>query len=123
MNVEELRNMSLQLPGTTEDIKWETHLCFSVGNKMYLVTSPDSLPSPASFKVSADKFEEIISEEGFEKHAYLGRHYWIHLDDINSLPKKKWQESIEQSYALVAAKLPKKTKKLLGFVESVEFVK
>jgi len=117
MTVEELRNMSLHLPGTTEDIKWETHLCFSVGNKMYLVTSPDIFPSPVSFKVPAEKFDEILSEEGFEKHAYLGRHYWVHLDDMNRLSKKKWQECIEQSYALVAAKLPKKTQKLLGFVE------
>jgi len=116
MTVEELRDMSLQLPGTTEDIKWETHLCFSVGNKMYLVTSPDIIPSPASFKVPADRFDEIISEEGFEKHAYLGRHNWVHLDDINRLPKKKWQEYIEQSYALVAARLPKKTKRLLGLI-------
>ncbi len=117
MTLEELRDISLQLPGTTEDIKWDTHLCFSVGKKMYLVTSPDMAPSPASFKVPEDKFNEIISEEGFEKHAYLGRHYWVHLDDISRLSKKKWQEYIKQSYALVVAKLPKTTKKLLGFVE------
>ena len=42
MTVEELREIALKLTGVTEDIKWQDHLCFSVGNKMFLVTSPDN---------------------------------------------------------------------------------
>ncbi|MFD2720902.1 MmcQ/YjbR family DNA-binding protein [Hymenobacter monticola] len=46
---EALQALCLRLPGTTEDLKWGVHLCFSVGGKMYRVTSPDALPPTASF--------------------------------------------------------------------------
>ena len=114
MTVEDLQKISLSLPGVTEDIKWESHLCFSVGGKMFLVTSPDIVPSPASFKVSAEDFHEIITREGFEKHAYLGRHNWVRLDDINRISKREWETYIIESYNLVSGKLSLKKRKLLG---------
>ena len=116
MTAEELRNISLKLAGVTEDVKWEDHLCFSVGEKMFLVTSPDHFPVTAAFKVPEDIFEEIISIEGFVKHTYLGRHHWIQLDDINRLNKKEWEQYIKESYHLVAEKLPKKTRKDLELI-------
>jgi predicted DNA-binding protein (MmcQ/YjbR family) len=116
MTVEELRAISLKLPGVTEDIKWEDHLCFSVGDKMFLVTNPDQVPSSASFKVTEEDFHEVISRDGFAKHTYLGRHHWVQLDDINRLKKKEWESYIRQSYELVAAKLSKKIQKQLGLL-------
>ncbi|MBX9851219.1 MAG: MmcQ/YjbR family DNA-binding protein [Cytophagaceae bacterium] len=116
MTVEGLRKISLELPEVTEDIKWEDHLCFSVGDKMFLVTSPDSFPVTASFKVPEDIFEEIISIEGFAKHKYIGMYHWIQLDDINRLNNKEWEQYIKESYHLVAEKLPKKTRKDLGLI-------
>ena len=44
MNIPELQQLCKALPGMTEDIKWENHLCFNVGGKMFLVTSPDNVP-------------------------------------------------------------------------------
>lgn len=114
MTVDQLRAIALKLPGATEDIKWETHLCFSVADKMFLVTSPDMLPSNASFKVDENNFDELVSREGFIKHKHLGRHHWVNLDNINRLTKKDWKEYIEQSYNLVAAKLSQRVRKQLG---------
>lgn len=37
MDVKDLRSMCKQLPGVSEDIKWEDHLCFNVGGKMFLL--------------------------------------------------------------------------------------
>ena len=73
------------------------------------------IPSTAAFKVPEENFDEVISIEGFTKHPHLGRHHWVHLDDINRLTKKQWEQYIKQSYQLVASKLPVKTRKLLGF--------
>ena len=114
MTVSEIREIALGLNGVTEDIKWEDHLCFSVGGKMFLVTSPDLLPSPSAFKVPKDSMEEIIEQEGFTRHQYLGRHGWIHLDDISRLSLKQWSHYIEQSYQLVASKLSKKMRTMLN---------
>jgi predicted DNA-binding protein (MmcQ/YjbR family) len=41
MNIEELREFCMALPGVTEDVKWGNDLCFSVGKKMFTVTSVD----------------------------------------------------------------------------------
>ena len=114
MTVAEIREIALQLNSVTEDIKWDDHLCFNIAGKMFLVTNPDLIPTTASFKVSADIFDDTISRIGFSKHKYLGRYHWVHLDDINHLPKQQWEKFIFQSYQLVASKLSNKKKKELN---------
>ncbi len=114
MTVEEIREIALKLNSVTEDIKWTDHLCFNIADKMFLVTNPDLVPTTASFKVSADIFEKTIDRTGFSKHKYLGRHNWIHLDDINRMTKNEWEQFIFQSYHLVASKLSKKIRNKLN---------
>ncbi|WP_158267631.1 MmcQ/YjbR family DNA-binding protein [Adhaeribacter arboris] len=116
MQIEDLRNIALNLKGSTEDIKWEDHLCFTIGGKMYLVTSPDQVPSTASFKVTPEEYEALLAQPGFQKHSHLARYHWVHLNDLNRLSKNEWQHFIRQSYELVAAKLPKKVKKELNIL-------
>ncbi|MEO8665324.1 MAG: hypothetical protein ABI462_07495 [Ignavibacteria bacterium] len=57
----------------------------------------------------------MIATDGFSKHAYLGRHHWVHLDDMNRLKKKDWEHYIRQSYDLVSSKLSAKFRKQIGF--------
>ncbi len=114
MKIEDLQSICKPLKGVTQDIKWEDHLCFNVGEKMFLVTSPDSVPVSASFKVSDEEFDELSVKKGFMPAPYLARYKWVHLDDITRLSKKQWEKYIPQSYQLIASKLPSKTKKTLG---------
>jgi|GEM_PF-4513237 len=65
MDVETLRKICLFFPGAKEDIKWEHDLAFTVGEKMFAVTSFDE-PFKCSLKVADDQFDEYISKEGFE---------------------------------------------------------
>ena len=111
MEIEDLQNICFSLPGTIQDIKWEDHLCFNVGGKMYLVTSPDNIPHTASFKVDNDQFEILICKEGFSPAPYLARYKWVFLDDISRISEKEWKELIGQSYQLIFSKLPTKIKK------------
>lgn len=111
MNIEELQQICKQLKGVTQDIKWENHLCFNIGGKMFLVTSPDEVPISASFKVANDDFEELCNIEGFTPAPYLARYNWVLLDDINRLSERDWKQYIRQSYELIYSKLPAKTKK------------
>lgn len=115
MNIEDLQSICEKLPGVNQDIKWENHLCFNVGNKMFLITTPDSVPVTASFKSSADDFEELSSRDGFKPAPYLARGKWIFVDNINRLSKKEWQQIAEQAYKLIGSKLPVKTKKKIKF--------
>ena len=119
MKVSEIREIALGLIGVTEDIKWNDHLCFSVGDKMFLVTNPDLVPSTASFKVADDIFYETLTKQGFSKHQYLGRYCWIHLYDINRSTEKNWSKYIKESYELVASKLSNKTRSKLKIKNTI----
>ncbi len=114
MTIETLQGICEKLPGVTQDIKWENHLCFNIGEKMFLVTSPDSVPHTATFKVPDEEFEEISQRKGFKPAAYLARYKWVHIDDINLLGKKEWEHFIKQSYQLVFDKLPARLKKQIA---------
>ena len=110
MNLEELRNICLGLVDATEDIKWGHDLCFSIGGKMFLVTSADSTPTSASFKVADEDFDELSERKGFKPAPYMARHKWVWVEDINLVGKKEWKQFAGRSYELVKAKLPKKKK-------------
>jgi predicted DNA-binding protein (MmcQ/YjbR family) len=114
MTIEDIETICDQFRAVTKDIKWEEHLCFNVGGKMFIMTSPDDVPPNASFKVTPEEFEEVTSREGFKPAPYLARYKWVHVDDISRLNKKEWQYFARQAYDLVVAKLPLKVKNTLG---------
>lgn len=113
MNLEDIQSLCEKLKGTTTDIKWEDHLCFNVGDKMYLITSPDRFPISASFKATEEDFELLCERQGFIPAPYLARYRWVHLDDISRLSALEWEKYILSSYQLVVNKLPASVKKNL----------
>ena len=112
MDLEWLRKFCLSFPGTTEDIKWGADLVFSVGGKMFCVSSLEP-PFKCSFKVKDEEFEEMCQREGFIPAPYMARAKWVMVTEPK-LNKKEWQHLIKQSYELVKAKLTKKVKQELG---------
>jgi predicted DNA-binding protein (MmcQ/YjbR family) len=114
MTIEDIQALCMSFPEVTEDIKLGSHLCFNVGGKSFLFTSPDHFPVSASFKVPAENFEEIISKDGFVPQEYIARYKWVHVDDISRLTKQEWEFYLKQSYRLIAEKLSSKIKKELG---------
>jgi predicted DNA-binding protein (MmcQ/YjbR family) len=114
MTLEDLQAICKKFPGVTEDIKWENHLCFCVGEKMFLVTSLDENPPSCSFKASEEEFEELSVRDGFKPAPYMARHKWVFTDDINRMKKKEWEHYAKESYRLVSSKLPAAMKKKLG---------
>jgi predicted DNA-binding protein (MmcQ/YjbR family) len=120
MTIADIQTICQKLSGMTEDIKWEDHLCFNVGGKMFLVTAPDQVPVSASIKVSDDKLETLPQREGIIPAPYMARHKWIKLDDINRFSKKQWEFYIAEAYKLVGSTLPVKTQKQLGLIQAPE---
>ena len=114
MTIADIQSICNKLGGVTQDIKLGSHLCFNVGNKSFVFTSPDSVPVSASFKVPDEDFEEITTRPGITPQEYIARYKWVHVDDINCLTKKEWEFYLKQSYQLIAAKLPAKVKKQMG---------
>jgi len=114
MTIEELMKICKELKGTTTDIKWEDHLCFNVGDKIYLITSPDQVPPNASFKVTDDDFDSLCEREGIIQARYFAKRQWVSLDNISLLTKEEWVKYITQSHQLVASKLTRKKRIELG---------
>ena len=110
MTLEAIQNICNSFPDVTEDIKWEDHLCFCVGGKIFIITSPSETPVTASFKVDPEKREELVEREGFKPAPYLAKHCWVWVDDISRLNHKEWKSLLQTAYELVKARLPKKKK-------------
>jgi predicted DNA-binding protein (MmcQ/YjbR family) len=114
MTIEDIQGICKKYRGVTQDIKWEDHLCFNVGGKMFLITAPDDVPISASIKVSDEAFEQLSNQEGFMPAPYLARYKWIWMDDINRLSKKAWENYIAMAYNLVGSRLPARVRKQIG---------
>ncbi|MDF2192534.1 MmcQ/YjbR family DNA-binding protein [Paraflavitalea sp. CAU 1676] len=114
MTIEDIQTICGKWAGVTQDIKWENHLCFNVGEKMFLVTAPDEVPISASFKVADEEFDEVSARPGCKPAPYMARYKWVWIDDINRIGKKEWTRLLTSSYDQVAAKLPAKKRKELG---------
>ena len=67
MTLDYIRNTCLSFDDVTEDIKWGHDICFSIGGKMFLVTSADANPIGASFKAGDEDF--IGKVTAFLRHA------------------------------------------------------
>lgn len=117
MNIEEISNICNKLVSVTTDIKWEDHLCFNIGGKMFFITSLENIPTTASFKVTDEDFEELTLKEGFKPAPYLARYKWVYVDDLNRLSKGEWENYIEKSYKIISAKFSKKKRVILGIEE------
>jgi predicted DNA-binding protein (MmcQ/YjbR family) len=110
MTLEDIQQICRQFDNVTEDIKWGHHLCFSIGT-MFLITTPDEFPVGATFKVSNEDFEELITKEGITPARYLARYKWVDVDNINRFSQKEWEYYLRNAYDIVAAKEKNKKKK------------
>jgi predicted DNA-binding protein (MmcQ/YjbR family) len=114
MTIEDIQTICRQMPGVTEDIKWEHDLVFSIGGKMFCVAGLEQSPTTASFKVTDEEFEEMCNRPGFKPAPYVAKYKWVWIEDLNKMKKADWKKYLQQSYDLVKNKLPAKLKKQLG---------
>lgn len=113
MNTEKLRSFCLSLPGATEGIKWEDHLCFMVAEKMFLITGMSDSDN-VSIKVSDEDFETLTERDGIIQAPYMARNKWVSINKRSALKPSEWQHYVRQSYELIKSKLPKKVQCQLG---------
>src|SRR5687768_17854668 len=114
MNIEDIEIICRQMPGVSEDIKWEHDLVFSIGGKMFCVVGLDQFPTTASFKVKDEEFEEMCNWPGFKPAPYVAKYKWVLIEDINKMKKTEWKKYLQQSYDLVKNKLSAKLRNQLG---------
>jgi len=111
MDLDKLRAICMSFPGATEGLKWEDHICFMVGEKMFCVTSEGG---GANVKVTPEQFEELIEREGIVPAPYMARNKWLYIERFSALKPKEWNFYLRQSYDIIRAGLPKKVRESLG---------
>ena len=112
MTPEDLRLLLKELPAVTEDVKWETNLCFLVGGKIFALASLDQ-PTRVAFKVSDEDFALLTGREDIIQAPHFARNQWVQVLKAGALTRREWQDYLAASYGLIVEKLPKKIRKEL----------
>ncbi|WP_432708506.1 MmcQ/YjbR family DNA-binding protein [Pedobacter sp.] len=110
MDIESFREYCLNLPGTTEGMKWGEHLCFMIEEKIYVIVSLDD--GNVSFKIDPENFDELVARDGIAQAAHFAKKQWVTIDSLDVLSDGELGELIAASRVLVIRKLPKKIQAL-----------
>jgi predicted DNA-binding protein (MmcQ/YjbR family) len=110
MNADWVRELCLSFPHTTEVVQWNDHLVFKVGGKIYAIAALEPSSHWLSFKCSPENFTELIERIGIVPAPYLARAQWVALETKEALPSDELVRLLRESYDLIFAKLPRKTR-------------
>jgi predicted DNA-binding protein (MmcQ/YjbR family) len=101
-------------PGVSGEVKWGADLVYSVAGKMFLVCPDAARPERFSFKVPEEHFLALTEQPGIIPSPEAARFKWVRVSEPGRYSDTWLAERIRDSYELVAAKLPKKTRVALG---------
>jgi predicted DNA-binding protein (MmcQ/YjbR family) len=114
VNVDWIRDLCLSFPHTTEQIQWGDDLVFKVAGKIHAVTVLHPAKIWLCFKVSPENFAELTERPGIIPAPYLARAKWVALETRDALSPDELTLLLRESYDMVVAKLPKKTREALA---------
>jgi predicted DNA-binding protein (MmcQ/YjbR family) len=109
MNIEEVRDYALSLPGVTEDSPYGPDMIvFRIEQKIFLHMPLEYADPRVSVKLPPEEGQSLREHtDGIRPAYHLNKTHWndIYLDIIDGDEVKKL---IHESYMLVLSKLPKK---------------
>jgi predicted DNA-binding protein (MmcQ/YjbR family) len=123
MDNERIREICLGLPHVKETLNWGHHLVYwaaarDLGGKMFAMTDVDGSGTGVLwFHCGAERFHELLENDGIIASPYLARAYWVTLERWDALRPREIEEELRRAHALVFAKLPRRTQALLAMPE------
>jgi predicted DNA-binding protein (MmcQ/YjbR family) len=84
---------------------------------MFAVTPLEPAPVCLSFKASPEAFAELTERPNIIPAPYLARAQWVALETRDALPSAELARLLRESYEMVFAKLPRKTREALSGVK------
>jgi predicted DNA-binding protein (MmcQ/YjbR family) len=112
-DIDWVRDLCLSFPQATEQVTWGVDLTFRISGKIFAVTCLEPAKVWLSFKCSAENFAELTERPGIIPAPYLARAQWVALESKDALARQELTSLLRESYELVLAKLPKKTREAL----------
>jgi predicted DNA-binding protein (MmcQ/YjbR family) len=123
MDNERIREICLALPHTAETLNWEHVLVYwvgdrEIGGKMFALTNADGMETPVlSFHCGAERYSELLENEGIIPAPHLARAYWVALERWDALRPREIEDELARAHALIYEKLTKRTKAVLALPE------
>lgn len=123
MDNERVREFCLGLPHARETLNWGHHLVYwvgdrEIGGKMFAMTDVDgSGVGVLWFHCGAERFHELLENEGFIPAPHLARAHWVAMERWTALRPRQIEEELQRAHALIYEKLPKRTKAVLDLPE------
>ncbi len=114
MDFEKAKALCRTFPGCTEDVKWESNAVFSVGTRMFAVSTVDVPATGISFKVDDERFLELTDRPGIIPAPYLARAKWVYVESAKALNDAEAAQLLRRAYDIIFAKLTKKLQKEIG---------
>jgi len=118
MDASWIRDLCLSFPSVTEHVIWGNDLTFKVAGKMFVHAVLEPAPVWLSFKASPENFYELTERPGIIPAPYLARAQWVALETKGALSSAELSTLVRDSYDLIVAKLPKKTRDSLSVRKS-----
>jgi len=120
MDNERIREICLALPHVKETLNWGHHLVYwagdrEIGGKMFAMTDLDGTGTGVLwFHCGAERFHELLENEGIIASPYLAKAFWVTLERWNALRPREIEEELRRAHGLIFEKLSKRTKSLLA---------
>ena len=104
------------LAATTHVIQWGGSSVWKVGGKIFAVCSHWVAGNHAkiSFKCSEMSYTLLREEEGIIPAPYLARAQWVQLEHPDAMSKADIQLYIEEAHRIIAGKLTRAARAVLG---------
>ena len=114
VTADSLRRWCLARPSAVEEFPFGPHTSvFKVAGKMFALTALDARPLTVSLKCEPTLAEALRAEHPAVRPGYhLNKRHWITVTLDDSLPDELVLGLIEDSYALVVDRLPKRERDL-----------
>jgi predicted DNA-binding protein (MmcQ/YjbR family) len=113
MSLDLVRRCCRSYPHVTESVQWGDNLVFKVAGKIFAIASLEPADVWLSFKCDPEDFAALAERPGIIPAPYLARAHWVALETEDALTAKELKQRLRNSYDLVFAKLPKKTRDFL----------
>ena len=114
MTIDWLRRVCRSFPHVTESVQWGDNLVFKVAGKIFAIAALEPAEVVLSFKAAPDDFADLVERPGIIPAPYLARAQWVALETGDAIPIAELRRRLRDSYDLVVARLPRKTRADLG---------
>jgi predicted DNA-binding protein (MmcQ/YjbR family) len=123
MDNERIRAICMGLPHAAETLNWGEVLVYwvgdrEIGGKMFALTNVDGMGDVVlSFHCGAERFHELLENEGIKPAPHLARAWWVALERWDALKPREIEEELVRAHALIYERLAKRTKAVLALPE------